>query len=551
MNKPTLLSENRGCGDGLWMLFFVAVSMILYWPTRHAGFVTDWFGWQMKYDTATWRDALGSIGYRALHPILHTANLLIYKLFGTNHAVWFTIFSGLHGLNAWMIYNLVRRILTVEGGRAEIFPPLAAALIFLHCPYNAEPLVWRACIHYLLSGFFMLKALHRTLDFLETNDTTPAILASMWLVFGLFTFEWAVAVPVLVVIFSLTYLKIRGGWKRLPRIAGLLFLPQLLLVAVWFFLNQHYLKAWVGHYGEATHLNFSPELLAATGLKYFVKYFLLARYFDHSIKSQIFDGLEKTSIWATGWAILVIVAAVFFYNFKKLNIRTQWGGVAILCFFVAVAPVSNLYFYYLDWSENDRYGYFASVFVAIGVSLLLSNFRGFYPVLIGIFVLASGALLRRTNMAWHDSAQNFKSLLEDFRWFDKDEVIILASPDNLKGVLQNRIIKQENGFSEPLALTLKKPFGGRMLEVVQFGMQKPTDSVKVDVDSTGLVYTINFLQDGNWFMRDGIGATDYETDRYFFKKREWDAVVILKEKKPNSVLIYPVAGKWVEAGGSK
>lgn len=548
MKNQTLLSENKGCGDGLWRMFFIAVAVILYWQTRHAGFVTDWFGWQAKYESGSFRDALASMGYRALHPVLHCSNFLIFKLFGTKTSVWFVIFATLHGLNGWLIYNLVRRLVTIEGGKSDVFPPLVAALLFLVCPFNAEPMVWRVCLHYLLCGFFFLKAISRLLDFLETDDKTAAALCTFWMACVFLTFEWTAIAPILMVIFSLAFLQIRGGWQRLPRIAGLIFLPNFALFGCWLLANRHFWGTWVGHYGEATHLNFSPSLIASTTLKYFVKHFALARYFEHPVKSRIFDGCDSTAIWGIGWAVLLAAAAAFFYFFKKHEVKIQWGGVALLCFFVSLLPVANLYFYYLDWSENDRYGYFASIFGGIALALLLSKLRWAYPILIAAFGLASAALLLRTGEAWRDNALIFKSLRQSFRWQDSEEVIILASPDNFKGTFLNRIIGQENGFSEPLNLIEKKPFRGkRMLEVVQFAMTKPSDAVRVEqVDSAGLEFKISFAQDGNWFMRNGIGATDYETDRYFFKKREWDALLILKEKRAGSVLIYPVGGQWLE-----
>ena len=147
---------------------------------------------------------------------------------------------------------------------------------------------------------------------------------------------------------------------------------------------------------------------------------------------------------------------------------------------------------------------------------------------------------------WGQAEDIYASLVRDFRWYDRDEVIILASPDNLKGVSILRIIGQQSGFDEALALRLHHPYTGKMWEVAQFNMEKPTDGVLVERDSSGLLLKTGFRQDGNWWWRNSIGAGDYSNERYTFTMKEWTVETLLKEKHPNTAIIYPVAGRWLE-----
>ncbi|MEO6040093.1 MAG: hypothetical protein ABIQ93_16890, partial [Saprospiraceae bacterium] len=97
-----------------------------------------------------------------------------------------------------------------------------------------------------------------------------------------------------------------------------------------------------------------------------------------------------------------------------------------------------------------------------------------------------------------------------------------------------------------LALRLHHPYTGKMWEVAQFNLEKPTDGLKVERDSSGLLFKAGFRQDGNWWWRNGIGAGDYTTDRYTFAVKEWQVETRLLEKRPHTAIIFPVGGRWLE-----
>jgi len=303
----------------------------------------------------------------------------------------------------------------------------------------------------------------------------------------------------------------------------------------------------VGHYGAETHLNMDPKYIAANMLRYTVKQFAFARDWEHNLKTPFFESLADGRPFWLGTGIVLLAAAIWLLFFRRLNLRLQWAGAAFVWFFVALLPVSNLFFYALQYSENDRYGYFANGFGWMGLLLLLSFLpKMFFRAIIVGYVAVSAWFLMNINNYWVESEKICAGLVEDFRWYDRDEVIILASPDNYLGVFMFRIIGQINGFNEALELRRGKPFKGNMWEVVQFNVVSPDYAITAEKDSTGLLYKVGFKQDGNWWWRNGIGATDYENDRYRFKMQQWHVETQLKEKRPNTAVIYPVGNKWIE-----
>jgi hypothetical protein len=54
-----------------------------------------------------------------------------------------------------------------------------------------------------------------------------------------------------------------------------------------------------------------------------------------------------------------------------------------------------------------------------------------------------------------------QGLLNNFHWYDKDEVIILNIPDNYRGLYMFRIYHQPSGLKEGLDLIRKEPYTGK------------------------------------------------------------------------------------------
>ncbi|MBK8922083.1 MAG: hypothetical protein IPM81_11345 [Saprospirales bacterium] len=536
-----------GIKPWIFPVAFILASLAVYWPTRDAGFVMDWLGWQYAYNRDGWAGVPGSFGYPGLHPVLHFGNYLLYWLFGANSPVWYGVFAVLHGANAWLLTRLALRLPLQIAAIQQLFIAVAAGLLFLFSPYAAEVVVWRVCLHYLLALLFTLLAHHFTLDYLHTPRRSAWWKIQGCAAIALFSFEWSLVAPVLLLLLALVYRVAQKQTGGLRSLLGRLFWPQAGLWALYFGINKLRIGDWVGHYGAETHLRVQPQTMLATMLKYAVKQFGFARHWEHPYKTAVFDSLDAGWPFWLGAGVVMAAAGVWALLFRRINARLQWAGASFAWFLVALLPVSNLYFCFLLFSENDRYGYFATGFGWLGILLLLSCLpkTWFRIAAIGLVAL-SLQLLLGMNQLWSESEKMYAGLVERFRWYDRDEVIILALPDNYHGVFMFRIIGQDSGFHEALELRRGRPFGGKMWEAVQFNAETPADGIQVETDSSGRRYQLNFRQPGNWWWRNGIGATDYENDRYVFRKKEWHTEVELKEKRPNTALIYPSGGQWIE-----
>ncbi|MEO6037015.1 MAG: hypothetical protein ABIQ93_01295, partial [Saprospiraceae bacterium] len=409
--------------ERLWLLVFLAVALMVFWPARQAGFVTDWLGGQERYETGTFNQAFHSFGWVAILPVLFTINLALFKLFGTAWLPWFLIFTTLHALNGWQLFRFVSRVLPSEKGVDVRWAALATGGLFLLSPYAVEPIVWKGCIQYPLSLLFLLIAMQKALDFMEQPDWRKALWIHGLFLTGIFLTEWNIIVPGILGLLILVKTAEQRSWPALKKRILMLLLPQFCLLAGWFALNKFYLGHWVGHYGSATHLQLRPAAMLGTSLKYLVKYLGFLRYFDHHTKEKIFGWFDQSAPLLVSALGLALLFGSWLFFFPRLAVRWRWAGFGLAAFFVALIPVSNLFFYLLQWSENDRYGYYASGFCWMFVLLALAGLpqRIFRGLVIGLLAVSLFWQVKMT-VLWGQAEDIYASLVRDFRWYDRDEV---------------------------------------------------------------------------------------------------------------------------------
>ena len=164
----------------------------------------------------------------------------------------------------------------------------------------------------------------------------------------------------------------------------------------------------------------------------------------------------------------------------------------------------------------------------------------------GILICFSAYFLYKTTSWWHSSDQVYKSLLEDYRWHEEEEVYVLACPDNYEGILIFKDYSWKNvTVVDALEFINQTPVKGKIYQVGMFNMNALDNSVNIQQDTSGLI-RVQFDQAGNWWWRGGIGALDYEKPNFKFTKQGVDYMLELKDVHPDAVLIYSNGMKWEE-----
>lgn len=526
------------------LLLFIVSGLVFYYPTRHAGFAMDFISWERHFIHDPMADVLICFGYSAQQQVSLFLFYLMYHLFHLNGVYWYLVFTTMHAVNAWLLFILFQKIFLRFQIPGASITSLAGALLFFLCPYQAEVVVWKVCFQYLLTGAFMLLISLCTVSYLGSGKSRYLYFIVLFFALALFSFEWALVIPLLSAVIAIAWNMndAQKDWrKKTFYVVGV----QLIFFPAYLLLNKARFGSWVGHYGQNVHLHFDFYQVVSTTLKYVVKYLFFLRDFSYSVKTPVFNFFDQHSVALILFIMGVLSFILMIIFYRKISIRARVAGFCLLLFLISLIPVINLYMSTLLQSENDRYGYFASMFFFMMLALLIFSLHRFIRyTLVMTWLIISVVLLVRMSFLWMHAGEVFSGLIKDFRWYDKKEVIILNIPDSYHGIWMFRIINAPTGFAECLDLIRHESYTGKMIDVAQYNMMHPSDGVSVQADSLRQLH-VQFNQGGNWWWRNGMGAGDYETED-FKVHFEWAYTLMMKNDNPDRVFIYQVEDKWKE-----
>jgi len=198
--------------------------------------------------------------------------------------------------------------------------------------------------------------------------------------------------------------------------------------------------------------------------------------------------------------------------------------------------------------ENDRYGYLASTFFIPAIIYLLSSIpnkliRYFFIAIYTTIIL--WGFVKMMSFA-NTTGEVQTRLLESFDFENHEgELYVMAAPDNFRGMYLFRDYTNDAlALQEALDFYQNKTIKAKeVIDVAQYNHHFLADSIKFDyIDSTTL--HIGFEQYNNWFWRNGIGLSDYETDKFKVEKKPGFYRFTMKEPNPDQLFIYPQAGYW-------
>jgi len=530
----------------LIFLLFLGIALFFYFPTMYAGFVTDVTGGIERIGNQPFWKVIYSFGFPALNQISVLGFYILYQLFGTFGPPWYFFFCSFHALNAWLAYTFFKNLFSQFKIKHAPSIAFVGAILFLVSPYQTEVLVWRACLNYLLVTAFLLGSLLSLTYYLQTKKSQYLYFLQGFFIAALFTFELSLIIPISSILLYTLWSWQRNQLPLLKTYFSKISVPQFIGILGYFGLNKLAFGAWVGHYGAATHLQFSFKVLIQSWLKYIAKYLFFVRSYNHSYKAFLFQLCDQYT-----WLLLLLIigTSLFFLFYTK---QIPKGKIAIFLFLSAgftltLLPVLNLFFYWLQWVENDRYGYLPSVFGLMLLSYLLFQLPKLLRYgLLSIYLFSSIFLLVQTNQHWKNATEVFYSLLEDFRWQDAENVIILNVPDNYNGLYSFRIIGRKSGFKDALRTIGQQKLKCKIWEVAQYNMIMPTDGVNVK-KTGGQQLKVEFNQWGNWFWRNGVGVgAEHKRSIYTARFQGNHYLLDLKNVPPNTVFIYQDGKEWKE-----
>lgn len=453
------------------------------------------------------------------------------------------IFAALHAAVAAVAALVFTKFLQNEGIQRARTIAFFGSFLFLFSPYATEVLVWYACIHYLLCSLLLLGAFYFVQQYAQRQRTQDAFKFYLLFLASTFTLEISFSFPLLVAAYLLWGKNIHQRMRLTLQLA----LPAVAIVAFYLVVNQYYQGSAIGHYGAATHLNFSIPLLVGNLCKYSAKLFAYTQFLSYDNRQSLYLYFEKQEVAYGVFFVLKLAAILFLIRFKKWNPPVRSSALLFFFFVCALLPVLNLYFSYIVPIEGDRLSYFASLFASQWVALLcFTAFHnwGYVPIL--FLLLFQKPLLTKNITAWEESGRVHRALLDSYCWQNAARVFVLQLPDNFRGAYLYRDDVQGNVFNTELRLRHLNSPAQIVTQVIAYNMQELNDSIRVETISEHEV-KITFAQYGNWWWQKGVGASSFTTEAYEVRIGEWNECFIkFRHHYPGAVFIYQSGTAWRE-----
>lgn len=379
----------------------------------------------------------------------------------------------------------------------------------------------------------------------KIQNSKYLVYLNLLLIIGLFSLELSLAIPFILFFYLLVWLLHFQEISKLKLHLVKILVPQTCLIVSWFSLNKIFLGSVVGHYGTAIHFNFSPILIFGNAFKYLTKYLFFQRYWEHNFKMNIWSYFDKPFMLFSLVSLNILLLVLAFIYFRKLSTRFRLIGLFLLLFFMALLPVVNLYFYVLQYIENDRYGYVASIFFSL---LLALTFFGLPKILRTISIAAwlsiSIFFTFKTNIYWQKSTKVHTQLLKKFDFYNEENIVVLNVPENVHGApILWTPEENHSTIKESLPLRNHQAFLGNITEVAYHNLTDINDGVHIKVEDNKHL-RVTFNQWGTWFWRKGNGATNYKNELYEVKFNLNFYDLYLHQVLPNTIFIYWDGKTW-------
>ncbi len=520
----------------------VLISLILYYPTHNYGLVTDYLGWLNKYRAGDWGDIVHCFNYPGLHQFFHLINFTIYKITNADTFSLYLIFAISHGLVSYSVYRALRKIGEWFEWELSGIGAFFAALMFLLSPYSIEAVTWKACYHYLMITAMVSIGIILFIKYLESNQNKYLLGHFMIFILSLFTIELSLVTPG---IYGFLYLtKFYQNRDRIVLKKGIYInIIHAAFLIFYFILTKWMIGDYIGHYGAEQHMDFTPSLILTTASKYFVKYIGFTHYLSFQPRYELYGFLSQTIV-ALAVLLPLILAILLGYKNKK-NSAGLVIGFSFICFIIALLPVLNLYFMNLHHYENDRYGYFASIFFYFGLTALLLTFGGRLKYsLCLIFIVICIYFGQHTIHKVQIAGDNIRGLINNFEWYDEQAIVIGGLPENLDGIYMFRDFSDEGvALKESLDWHRRKPYSGNIKVLSKYNMKNNDAHLDMKFIGKDSVQVWDMMP-GSWFWRKGVGMGSYSNNGARIDMKEGYFNATFDEKMDSTLFIYPSGSNW-------
>lgn len=284
-----------------------------------------------------------------LRPIIALFGIIQGRLFEADATAYRVVSLGLHVVNAWLVFAVVRK--AFSGGT---FVAFAAALLFSVHPVHAETVTWIAGQSDLLPTAMFLGGLLAFIRYRESGRTGYVILLTGLAAGAVFTKESTVTLPLVIAVYDALRLQ-RPGWEQARRAPVPFVVPYIglaVVVAVYFTCRQIAFGGDAGVPLLAAGIGGVPQLISAKYHEYLL-YLLSHRALIAlagcafvgavvaAIRNRRPDALRSLIFFGPVWFVLVSGPFLFTHNYPRHMYSITIGLCVLIATMVAVLSKEN------------------------------------------------------------------------------------------------------------------------------------------------------------------------------------------------------------------
>jgi hypothetical protein len=452
------------CRRSAIALASVLAALLVYGRVLTTYFLSDDF--DLIGQVATRGFFVGWAGF--VRPLVVLSYLVDFWIWGLNPTGFHVTNVVLHALNALLVGVLTLTLGRATSGETNPALAIAAGAIFLTLSCHTESVSWIAGRTDVIASAFMLSSLVAHLKFLETRRSWAAVASLTAFGLALLSKESAIAFPAVVAV--LTFVLTRRVRATVRFVA-----PFAAVLAGYALLSYVVADAGSAAYIREHHVAFDASR-SAFGRTAFNLFSSSVRVVLPPLPQSVADLIvtnwhENLYMSPRRWLVVALGAAVLTAVFAHVvRRRSTWkpGWLLIPALagcFVMTQPLLGYTSVSLADTRDERFLYFSSVFVAIGVVFLASRIgfsRRTLAAALGIWLAATSWALWHVNGTWATAGALARTVAKEVTALaSADTVIVTNLPERYRGAWIFR-----NGFREAVTIFEHLPDSVHRLEIL-------------------------------------------------------------------------------------
>ncbi len=316
----------------LALLFLTA--FLVYRPLLNNFFVADDAGWLWagKHYGKVYFTFHPSKEFQVFRPVPVFVFFVLYNLFHTHPFPYFFFMIFLHGMNACLIFLLLKQLFTHENTTSNdsFLQRFLPAFMFAGFFLIEQGVAWISCMEYVCMFFFYVLCIVLYSKFRDTQNTAYYILSLLSFLFSLFSLETAVTLPLLLFFIERKFSSPQKPFLKCLKTLLPFFVLAVLYAAfikIFFYIKLPYTK---------------PPLLDMSTLSHFLNdgalFFIslwsnLINVFTHNIAVRTDQSFNQQWMTTAAYAVIFMALTLLFMAHAKKESKTAIAEQNIFLFF--------------------------------------------------------------------------------------------------------------------------------------------------------------------------------------------------------------------------